>query len=496
MNYNRITKFLFAFIGSIGLISYFVLKTIKNTIGTLEINQLIWSLKLNNEGVDLSVVFLYIGCCALAIFFSFIYCLLVYRYHQIYKFFYGNYLKKIPIYNIFTFKLKKFQGVFTFILLAILTNFTYHTLLRVNDSANIIFYLKNNLNKSYPDYDFVKENYFVPKNNEITFKQKKNIVIVLVESFENTYFDHNNPYHINSKINLDQAISFNNFKECSSINFTIAALTAWHFGLPLNLPLKDYNDYVGIKFLPKAFSVFEVLKANGYNNNFLLGTDKAYSGKKNLFGQHGNFTIKDKNYWIENGYSLEKFQGSGWGFSDSFTLERGIEEYKELLKQKHPFSLIVETVDLHFPNGWSPVEFYKYNDLRDPVAYVDDRVANFVNQFKKINDPNTILIVLGDHYYMGVSKILDKKVSRSIFNAIYTSQEPINFNNLKKSVELVSALDIAPTILELCGASWSCKQFGLGVSLLSTEKSLIEKYGEQKFNELIKQKSKFYDQLF
>ena len=40
------------------------------------------------------------------------------------------------------------------------------------------------------------------------------------------------------------------------------------------------------------------------------------------------------------------------------------------------------------------------------------------------------------------------------------------------------------------------KEFGLGVSLLSTEKSLIEKYGEQKFNELIKQKSKFYDQLF
>ena len=46
--------------------------------------------------------------------------------------------------------------------------------------------------------------------------------------------------------------------------------------------------------------------------------------------------------------------------------------------------MILETVDLHFPEGWSPKEYNKFNDLRDPIAYVDNRLANFVSQFKRI----------------------------------------------------------------------------------------------------------------
>ncbi len=492
-SYNQFFKFLLALIGCITIFLYVFLKTIKNTIGTLEINQLIWSLKLNNEGVDVSVVVLYVSRLALAIFVCFIFCLIIYRHKQIYNFFLGNYLKKIPVYNVIAFKINKFQSLFYLLFLGLLINFGINTFLRVNESSDLVYYFQNNFFKSYPNHDFIKDNYYVPKLDEINFKQKRNIVIILAESFENTYFNPQNPYHIESKINLDESISFTNFKQCSNVSFTIAALSAWHFGLPLKLPLKDGNNYVGNRFLPNAISVFEVLKANGYNNNFLLGTDKAYSGKKNLFGQHGNFKIKDKNYWIEKGYSLEEFEGTGWGFTDDFTLERGIEEYQDLLKQKTPFSLILETVDLHFPEGWSPKEYNKFNDLRDPIAYVDNRLANFVSQFKRINAPNTVLLILGDHNFMGVSKIIDIKSERTIFNAIYNSQRKVPKNKLK---ETVSALDIAPTILDLCGASWNREQFGLGISLFSDKKSLMEQYGKEEFNNKIKQNSKFYDKLF
>ena len=94
---------------------------------------------------------------------------------------------------------------------------------------------------------------------------------------------------------------------------------------------------------------------------------------------------------------------------------------------------------------------------------------------------------------MGISKIFDSKINRTIYNAIYNSHKNVSKEKINQSV---TALDIAPTILELCGAEWNNKQFGLGISLFSDEKSLIERYDEKKFNDLIKQKSKFFDQFF
>ena len=205
-SYNSFIKFLYAFIGSIIIFLYIALKSIKNTIGTLEINQLIWALKLNNKGVDISVVFLYLGCFTSALFTCFIYCLIVYRHNQLYKFFFGNYLKKIPVYNKITFKLYKFKFVFLYLFLGILVNFGYNTVLRVINSTDIVYYLKTNYSNSYPKYDFIKENYYLPKLKDITFKQKKNIVIILVESFETTYFNPQNPYHVKSKINLENSV--------------------------------------------------------------------------------------------------------------------------------------------------------------------------------------------------------------------------------------------------------------------------------------------------
>lgn len=473
---NKILIFLIALTGCINIFLYLFLKTIKNTIGTLEINHLIWALQLNNEGVDVSVVILYVSRLALALFLCFLFCFIVYGHNKIYNFLFCK-NPKLSIYNLSLSRLSKFKPLFSFVILVLLSNFGYHTFLRVNESSDLVYYFQNNFIKNYPEHDFFEENYYVPKLNEISFTKKKNIIIILVESFENTYFDPKNPYHVNSKINFDSSISFINFKQCSNAGFTLGALTAWHFGIPLNLPLKSPNHYIADKFLPNALSVFEVLKSNGYDNYLLLGSDKYYSSQNKLFEQHGNFSIKDKFYWIEKGYPLDKYKGSGWGFNDIFVLERGIEQYKSLLKKHNPFAMIIETIDLHFPKGWSPAEYSKYNDLRDPIVYCDNQIANFIAQFKQINDPSTILMVLGDHRFMGVSKIINSDVERSIFNAIYNSQKKVSKT---KQREIVTALDVAPTILDLCGGKWKRKQFGLGISLISEERSLIEKYGEKK----------------
>ena len=72
-------------------------------------------------------------------------------------------------------------------------------------------------------YDFIKENYYVPMVNDVTFEKKKNLVIVLIESYEQTYFDKSLEDPLELKIPTDNAISIKHFETASNMNWTISA---------------------------------------------------------------------------------------------------------------------------------------------------------------------------------------------------------------------------------------------------------------------------------
>ena len=61
---------------------------------------------------------------------------------------------------------------------------------------------------------------------------------------------------------------------------------------------------------------------------------------------------------------------------------------------------------------------------------------------------------------------------------------------------MIVAIDIAPTLIELGGGKWKNHQFGLGHSIFSSEKSLINKYGKEKFSEYMRARSPFYNQFY
>lgn len=99
--------------------------------------------------------------------------------------------------------------------------------------------------------------------------------------------------------------SVTKFVNATGSSWTIGALTGWHFGLPLKIPVKYDNSFVPIGnlhntydskrgFLPNAKSIFEILKANGYKTVLILGSDSNFSGMKKLFSMHGHFEILDK----------------------------------------------------------------------------------------------------------------------------------------------------------------------------------------------------------
>ncbi|MCM1129579.1 MAG: LTA synthase family protein [Alistipes senegalensis] len=322
-------------------------------------------------------------------------------------------------------------------------------------------------------------------------------MIVLAESLENSFSD--------SRIGSSLIPNLESFKKQSRHNlnqiqvhgtgWTIGAMTAWHFGVPLKLPVdgNNYSTKFGhTTFLPHATSIFDILAENGYEQVLLLGSKKAYSGKDNLY-KHGNFRILDKAYWKKAGYDIDKFKGTDWGYNDAFLFARATEMYQELSLKGKPFVLVIETVDTHFPDGFCPEEEKVYYDIRDAIVKTDRELGKFLAENFARKTDDTVVAVLGDHLFMGNPVFLSPVRERTIFNA-FAGDVP-SFGKRKHS-EKVSALDMAPTLLEAAGAKWGSSRFGLGVSLFSDDPSLVSLYGEQELNRLLAQYSAFYEALY
>lgn len=350
-------------------------------------------------------------------------------------------------------------------------------------------------NKTIYKGDFIADNYFFPE--KIAFSYKRNIVIVLVESLENSFrSDHNSTSYIPQLEKVQDITNHtSNMTQVYGTGWTIAAATAWHFGLPLKTPFGiGGNSYVSRHgFLPNAVSIFDILQKNGYRLELIMGSDSHFSGTNKLFAGHGNFTISDYNFFLRKGYDLSKNYGA-WGYRDAFIFDRSIEKYVQLKKENQPFVLFIQTIDTHTPEGFCPEERKKFFDIRDSIQEADRNLASFLHKIQ-MNDPgnNDIIIFIGDHLLMGTHDFLKNIPQRTIYNMFYG---PVPTLPDHKKDAVISALDIAPTLLHCAGARWENGRFGLGVSLFSEEPSLVEQYGLEKLNGLLNNPSKKYESFY
>lgn len=344
--------------------------------------------------------------------------------------------------------------------------------------------------------DFIADHYVLPQR--LTFPEKKNLVIVLAESLENSFGAGSlktSCIERLEKIRGDAAHTPHMVEVCGT-GWTIAAATAWHFGLPLKTPHGiDGNNYVSrYGFLPHATSIFDILRGQGYASTLMMGSDSNFSGMKILFSGHGEFAIRDKQYFMAQGYDLERYQGLEWGYADAFILDRAVEEYARLKKQGKPFVLLIETVDTHFPEGFCPEERKTFFDIRDAIVELDRNLARFFQQLTRL-DPGQedVIIFLGDHYLMGNHEFMEPVARRSIYNMFHGALPALPE---QKKTAAISALDIAPTLLQCAGARWENGRFGLGASLFSDEPSLVEQYGQARLDELLGKPSDKYSSFY
>jgi len=303
---------------------------------------------------------------------------------------------------------------------------------------------------------------------------KKNFVYIYAEGLERTYFDESIfPGLIKDLRGLESnSTYFTDMSDVSGSNWTIAGITASQCGIPLVTPSHG-NSMAGMdKFLKGADCLGDLLKGESYNLSYLGGASLDFGGKGKFFTTHGFDYVRGRSE-LSTILKDQTYQ-SEWGLFDDSLFNIALDRFNDLSKAKSPFGLFLLTLDTHFPHG-HPSGSCKdiiYNDGSNPmlnaVACSDYLIGKFV---KNIMDSpygeNTEIIIASDHLSMKntASSLLDKGDRKNLFMVISpNSKEPQKIN--KKG----SALDIAPTLLNLLGYE---AEVGLGRNLLGPETSLI-----------------------
>ena len=350
----------------------------------------------------------------------------------------------------------------------------------------------------YPES--IEDNRFIALNSDFSAATqvifpdgKNNLVCILVESLEDSF----ESYIPNLNKLREQGISTHDMQAVHGTTWTIAAETAWHFGLPLKTPLGiNRNRYITKDgFLPNAISIFDILAQNGYKCVLVMGTDAIFGGAELLFSQHGNFEVRDKKYFLARGHSLEQHQGTEWGYSDKFVLEMAFAAYRELVAQASPFALFIATIDTHSPTGYAPPNEREFGDIRDAIRAADKNVSTFAHKILAVPEKRDrlALCVIGDHKYMGFPDFLKGTKERRLYNFFAGNIPPVPAFKLTAPL---SALDIAPTLLQMAGARWPSGKFGLGASLFSDNPSLLQSTGRKALDDALSDRSTFYEKFY
>ena len=394
-------------------------------------------------------------------------------------------------------KNKSIIKIISYILISIISIFCVLRILKIDT------YIMSQSSES----NLFEEYYVDAKDVKITFpEEKRNLIYIYVESLESTNVSKKNGGLVSDSYipNLEKLalknINFSNNDDIggalqvNNTDWTMAALIAHTSGIPFKISMDTnfYNNY--IDSFPGLYNLGDILEDNGYNNYFMIGSDAEFGGRKSFFETHGNYTIYDYYYAIEN-KDIEEDYFVWWGYEDKKLFEYAKEKILDASKKKEPFNFTMLTVDTHFTDGYMDQDCEEVFDKTYANSFYcsDSKIGDFVDWIKEQDFyDNTTIVIVGDHMTMQSNFYeLDKNYQRTIYNTfINSSIEPENEKN-----RLFSTLDFFPATLASLGVEIEGNKLGLGVNLFSEEKTLVEKLGLENLNKEISKKSNYYDNV-
>lgn len=318
---------------------------------------------------------------------------------------------------------------------------------------------------------------------DIKNSKSRNLVLIYLESLENTYTNEEVFPGLTPNINYlkEGAVVFENLEMPTGSEWTIAGMVASQCGIPLVTSTGSGNSMgQSQKFLPNANCLGDILNKNGYDNYYYGGADTNFAGKKKFYENHGFSNINGLN---ELRSRREVSSTSSWGIYDDELFDIIKNDFKILDKNKN-YAWINLSLDTHHPFGHvSPsCENIKYKDgaikILNAVHCTDFLLKNFVD-YVRDSDPNAIIAIASDHLAMpnDAKEILSKQDRKNLF-FILNSQLPS-----QKISAPASTYDIAPTLLAVMGFDNS--GMGWGRNLLKNNSLLSDFSNVRQFNSYV-----------
>ena len=404
-------------------------------------------------------------------------------------------IKNVQLYPINFFN--KYRRIFTFLLFLFVLWFFLN-------SVHFFDYLSY----SRVNSTFIEDNYVDPRSVDVSFKEKRNLIIIYVESLETSFFTKDNGGYwdyeavpeLYDLLNDKDSVFFYNENNAQQLNmisgssWTTASLVSNNSAVPFKVRV-DGNKYHSKNFLNGSYALGDMLKDNGYYNEVISGATVSFGGVLEFYTRHGDYTIIDDTTAPEYGFAVEPDDLGNWGVNDNFVFEVAKKRLDVISKDSQPFNLNLITIDTHCIDGF----IGKYSETKfseqyeNAYATTSRLISDFVKWVKR--QPyykNTTILIVGDHLSMQ-NDFFNKRnaSSRYVYSCIINPRSKKgNFSN-----RIYTALDTYPTILYSIGADIPGNRLGLGVNMFSNEETLAEKYGVQYLDIRLQERSSFYNKV-
>lgn len=333
--------------------------------------------------------------------------------------------------------------------------------------------------------------------------KKRNLVFVIVESLEASFLNAEDGWFYDEElipeikklalenINFSNTDALGGALQASGSGWTVAALVAHTLGIPLVLPINGnaYDKYES--FLPTPKGLTDILSEGGYNQRFLMGSDRKFAGRDVLYKTHGNVTIKDTVYYKASG-AIPPDYSVWWGFEDLKLYVFARQELEELAAQDKPFNLMLLTADTHHVGGYVCEACGNQFDeqYKNVLACTSRQLYEFIKWIQaQAWYPDTTIVIVGDHLYMDGTFIPDgKQADRRTLN-IYINPA---INAIHTKNRTFSAFDTFPSILDAMGVRYDGDGLALGRSLFRDTDTLFERYDKSYLNQELVKRSAVY----
>lgn len=320
---------------------------------------------------------------------------------------------------------------------------------------------------------------------------KKNLVLIIAESLENTYTDEK-LFGENLLSGISSETKFGQYYQIAGTDNTASATTGFLCGIPSTPKLSEFIRGSVSSSFSKSVCISDILHQYGYDNYFYTSDALPFANKNSFLRRHHFDEIKGAEELFRTPQDAGHSQFNG--VSDARLFEAAYEKLLSL-KNDRPFFMIILTLNMHDPDGFiekgCKTEHTDKKDVFiDIVKCSADQIATFVDKARKLPLKDTVFIITGDHLARPnpVFSTLKKSNDRTVFNALVNADPP----PVGKRPFL--AWDMGASILSLLGFGDDAK-IGLGVSLYSSEPNLLEKSGAEKLNKEPMKNSEKYNEL-